>query len=50
VEQPFRKDLSHITWDEVYRRQIQRANLVPEWMEALGLEAGDPVIEVGSGM
>jgi len=49
MEQPFRKDLGHVTWDEVYGRQMQRANLVPEWMEALRLKAGDRVIEVGSG-
>jgi ubiquinone/menaquinone biosynthesis C-methylase UbiE len=49
MEAPFRKDLSHITWDEVYTRQEQRAGLVPAWMEALGLAAGKRVIEIGAG-
>jgi ubiquinone/menaquinone biosynthesis C-methylase UbiE len=39
----------HITWDEVYARQMQRANLVPEWMEALGLAADNRVLEIGAG-
>ena len=45
----FRKDLSHISWDEVFARQVLRATLVPEWMEALGLKAGQRVLEVGAG-
>ncbi len=49
MEAPFRKDLSHISWDEVYARQMQRASLVPEWMDAVGLMPGDQVLEVGSG-
>ncbi len=49
MEEPFRKDLSHLTWDEVYARQMRRAELVPEWMEALAVEAGSRVLEVGAG-
>ncbi|HEX8010225.1 MAG TPA: methyltransferase domain-containing protein [Casimicrobiaceae bacterium] len=49
MDQAFRKDLSYITWDEVYARQVQRASLVPEWMDALGLGPGSRVIEVGAG-
>jgi len=49
MDQPFRKDLSHITWDEVYARQVQRAPLVTEWMDALGLDAGKRVLEIGAG-
>ena len=49
VEQTFQKDLSHLTWDEVYARQMQRAELVAEWMDALQLAAGGRVLEVGSG-
>jgi ubiquinone/menaquinone biosynthesis C-methylase UbiE len=49
VEQPFKKDLSHITWDEVYARQTRRAALVPAWMDALRLKAGDRILDVGSG-
>jgi hypothetical protein len=29
MQQPFQKDLSHSTWEEVYARQVQRADLVP---------------------
>jgi len=49
VEQTFRKDLSHLSWDEVYARQKARAGLVAEWMDALRLEAGTRVLEVGAG-
>jgi ubiquinone/menaquinone biosynthesis C-methylase UbiE len=49
VEEPFRKDLSHLTWDEVYARQLKRADLVGEWMDALRLKTGDRVLDVGAG-
>jgi ubiquinone/menaquinone biosynthesis C-methylase UbiE len=49
VEEPFQKDLSHLTWDEVYARQMKRADLVGEWMNALRLKPGDRVLEVGAG-
>jgi ubiquinone/menaquinone biosynthesis C-methylase UbiE len=45
----FRKDLTHLTWDEVYARQASRAGLVADWMDALRLKTGDRVLEVGSG-
>jgi ubiquinone/menaquinone biosynthesis C-methylase UbiE len=49
VEEPFRKDLTHLTWTEVYARQEKRAFLVDAWMDALGLKPGDRVLEVGAG-
>jgi len=49
MQQPFRKDLTHLTWEEVYARQVQRAALVGEWMDALRLKKGDRVLEIGSG-
>jgi ubiquinone/menaquinone biosynthesis C-methylase UbiE len=49
MEQTFQKDLSHTTWDAVYARQTQRADLVPAWIEALGLKPGGRVLDVGSG-
>jgi len=49
VEQTFQKDLSHLTWDEVYARQMQRAGLVADWMDGLHLKPGDRVLEVGAG-
>lgn len=48
-EKPFRKDMRHLTWDEVYARQVTRAGLVAEWIEGLRLEAGDHVLEIGAG-
>ena len=41
MQQAFRKDLTNLTWDEVYARQVNRADLVGEWMDALHLKLGD---------
>jgi ArsR family transcriptional regulator len=41
--------LTHLTWDEVYARQAKRAELVEDWMDALGLKVGDRVLEIGAG-
>jgi len=49
VEEPFRKDLSHLTWDEVFARQVRRAGLVEDWMEALHIQPGARVLDVGAG-
>jgi ubiquinone/menaquinone biosynthesis C-methylase UbiE len=49
VSEPFRKDLSHLSWEEVYERQVQRAALVGDWMDALHLKSGDRVLEIGAG-
>lgn len=49
MEKPFQKDLSHLSWDEVYERQTLRADLISDWMEALGLKFGDRVLEIGAG-
>ena len=48
-EDTFRKDLTHLTWDEVYARQEKRASLVGEWMDALRLKPGDRLLEIGAG-
>jgi ubiquinone/menaquinone biosynthesis C-methylase UbiE len=49
MQEAYRKDLSHLTWDEVYARQVLRAPLVGDWMDALRLKTGDRVLDVGSG-
>jgi ubiquinone/menaquinone biosynthesis C-methylase UbiE len=49
MQKPFRKELTHLSWDEVYARQAQRVGLVGEWMDALRLKKGDRVLEIGSG-
>ena len=41
--------MTHLTWQEVYARQVQRAALVGDWMDALRLKKGDRVLEIGSG-
>ncbi len=48
-ETAYRKDLSHITWDQVYARQVERGPLVADWMDALRLKPGDRVLDVGPG-
>jgi len=45
----FKKDLSHLSWDEVYARQEMRAELMNAWMDALALQTGDRVLDVGAG-
>ena len=49
MEKAFRKDLSHLSWDEVYARQASRAALIPDWLNALRLKLGDRVLEIGAG-
>jgi ubiquinone/menaquinone biosynthesis C-methylase UbiE len=49
VEKPFKKDLSHLTWDEVYDRQALRAPLLNDWLNGLHIKSGDRVLEIGAG-
>ena len=49
MQEAYRKDLSHLTWDEVYVRQKQRAFLAADWMDALLLKSGNRVLDVGAG-
>lgn len=49
MEKPFQKDLSHLSWGQVYARQALRAELISDWMEALRLKSGDRVLEIGAG-
>jgi len=49
MQETYRKDMSHLTWDQVYERQMQRAPLVGDWMDALRLKRGDHVLDVGAG-
>ncbi len=49
MEAPYRRDLSHVTWDEVFARQAKRADLVVEWMADLQLKPGARVLDVGAG-
>ncbi len=43
------KDTTRDHWEKVYGRQQRRADLVPEWMDAIDLKPGDRVLEVGAG-
>ena len=49
METSFRRDMSHLTWDEVYARQAKRGDLVGEWLDALCVKPGDHVLEIGAG-
>lgn len=49
MTETFRKDLSHLSWAEIYARQERRAPLIAAWLEAARLRAGDRVLEVGAG-
>ena len=45
----YRKDLSHLTWDEVLARQELRGELATEWLQGLEVRPGDAVADIGSG-
>ena len=49
TDQAFRKDLSNVSWEQVYARQALRAELVPGWIDALRLGPGGRVLEIGAG-
>ncbi len=49
MDKTFRKDLSHLSWDEVYARQSSRASLIADWLTALSLKPGNRVLEIGAG-
>ena len=49
MEAPYRKDLGHLSWEQVFARQAQRADLIDAWIDALDLAAGDRVLDVGAG-
>jgi ubiquinone/menaquinone biosynthesis C-methylase UbiE len=49
MDTAFKKDLSHLTWDEVYARQEKRAALIGDWIDGLRLKPGDRVLEIGAG-
>lgn len=48
-ESEYRKDMSHLEWEEVYQRQVARDATVPVFLDQLGVKSGDTVVEVGSG-
>lgn len=49
MAEEYRSDLSHLTWEEVFARQVQRAGLVDAWLDALRLAPGQRVVDIGSG-
>jgi ubiquinone/menaquinone biosynthesis C-methylase UbiE len=49
MDAPYRKDLGHLTWEQVFARQEQRAGLVDAWIDALELAPGGRVLDVGAG-
>ena len=49
MNKPFQKDLSHLSWEQVYARQALRAPLVSDWMEGLRLSSGHRVLDIGAG-
>lgn len=45
----YHRDLSHLTWHEVWERQARRAPLAPEWWTAGGGRPGLHVADLGCG-
>jgi ubiquinone/menaquinone biosynthesis C-methylase UbiE len=49
MEALYRKDLGHLSWEQVFARQAQRADLIDAWIDGLDLAASDRVLDVGAG-
>jgi len=49
VEEAYRKNLSHLSLDEVFARQVRRAGLIAEWLDVLQLQPGARVLDIGAG-
>jgi ubiquinone/menaquinone biosynthesis C-methylase UbiE len=49
VTESYRKDMSHVTWEQVFARQTLRAELAEGWMDALDVCPGSCVLDVGAG-
>ncbi len=49
MEEQYRKDLSDLPMDEVFARQVRRADLIQDWMAALQLQPGGRVLDIGAG-
>jgi len=45
----FQKDLSNLDWATVFARQAERAALVPAWLDALDVQAGSRLLDLGAG-
>lgn len=45
----FQKDLSHIGWDEVKKRQEERLPLVQDWIQLTHMTKGQTVVDIGPG-
>lgn len=45
----FDKNLSHVGWEEVKRKQLQRAPLVYEWIKFVGMKQGSTILDIGTG-
>jgi 2-polyprenyl-3-methyl-5-hydroxy-6-metoxy-1,4-benzoquinol methylase len=45
----FHKDLSHVGWEKVQERQMQRLPLVAEWASIMSLKKGTSLLDIGPG-
>ena len=45
----YHQDLSHLSWNEVYDRQVARSEYLSQWFDEVELDVGDRVLEIGSG-
>ena len=45
----YHRDLSHLSWADVYDRQVARDEYVSRWLDEITVETDDTVVEVGSG-
>ncbi|WP_028612337.1 class I SAM-dependent methyltransferase [Paenibacillus harenae] len=46
---PFDKNLSHLGWEEVKKRQLHRLPLADEWIDIVQMKPGHSVLDIGPG-
>lgn len=49
MARPFEKEFRRTDWEQVFARQVLRAELFGDWADGLALKVGDHVLEIGAG-
>ena len=49
MAESYPKDMSRPNWAEVFARQALRAELLPDWFDAVGIKPGERLLDIGAG-